>query len=246
MASIKGLLATLLGLDASGDPYALALSEDGYLRASLPGQAGGGTKHNPKGLLICPVGFTPSGLLKNLQVDAGGNLIATLIGGSANQIIKSDGTDAEWDDLLDIITALKLNAGARVYYDDVKVLTTGVWTSIPLNVEVYDTDDIHDNVTNNTRLTCKTAGKYAISGGGVMEGHATGIRYIAVRHNNTTWIAVDDRIGIISGNNILINTQYDLAVNDYVELYMMQNSGGDLDIWQTDVLSPSFMMQRIG
>jgi len=112
--SVKGLLATLLGLDASGIPYALAVDENGYVRASLPGQAGGGTKRNPKGLLINPVGFSPTGVIKNFQVDAGGNLIITLIGGTANHIIKSDGTDAEWDALADVIKAAILTADGDI------------------------------------------------------------------------------------------------------------------------------------
>jgi len=116
--SVKGLLATLLGLDASGIPYALAVDENGYVRASLPGQAGGGTKHNPKGLLINPVGFSPTGVLKNLQVDAGGNLIVTLVGGSANEILKSDGTDGEWDTLANVIKETILFSNGEIIIRD--------------------------------------------------------------------------------------------------------------------------------
>lgn len=246
--SAIGKLKTLLGLDSVSALYALAVDENGYLMLSFPGQAGGGTKRNPVGDLISPVGISPSGLLKNLQVDAGGNLIITLLGGTANQIVKSDGTDAEWDDLLDIINALKLNARARVYNGSDIATASGVWKFLTFGSERYDTDAIHSVVSDTNQLVCKTAGNYSISGGAAFEANAVGIRQLTIRINGSTYIALNRQQATTGAeeDHLSIETKYDLAVNDYAELGAYQASGGALDIKAYGNWSPEFMMTRIG
>jgi hypothetical protein len=102
-------------------------------------------------------------------------------------------------------------------------------TILDLGAEDYDTNTMHDNVTNNSRITIKTAGYYQIGSYIVFAANATGIRSFQIKKN---------------GNAARINTQnapsggdcqtmgscvLQLNVNDYIQLQVYQNSGGTLN-----------------
>jgi hypothetical protein len=149
----------------------------------------------------------------------------------------------------DNIRFLRTPPQARVYHNANQSITTAVETALALNSERFDNDVIHDTVTNNSRLTCKTAGKYAIGGHIEWAVNATGTRLARIRLNGATFIASSD--GPVAGhgtynirNNVM--TLYDLAVNDYVELMAFQDSGAGLNVLVTGNLSPEFWMQLVG
>src|SRR6266498_542252 len=77
----------------------------------------------------------------------------------------------------------------RVTTTAAQTLTTSVPLSFVFASERFDTDAIHDNTTNNSRLTCKTAGVYQISGQVEYAANATGRRELLIRLNGTTPIA---------------------------------------------------------
>jgi len=174
-------------------------------------------------------------------------------------LLASDATNratfaANWTDLTDSgETSLHSHAGgaytegARVYNNADQTLGTAAWTSLALNSERYDTDSIHDTDTNNSRLTCKTAGKYSIVGSAMFVSNATGLRGIRIYLNNSTIIA-KLYIQAINGDTtpMAISTIYDLDVDDYVELQSIQTSGGDLAVAYSAEETPEFMMQRVG
>lgn len=137
--------------------------------------------------------------------------------------------------------------GARAYHNADQTLTNNTAIALALNSERYDTDTIHDTVTNNSRLTCHTAGKYDIKGNGRIAANATGDRYLSIRLNGTTTIAITYMKS--PGASILILSvacDYQLAVNDYVELVAFQNSGGDINLEAIGNYSPEFSMHLIG
>src|SRR6266540_1216557 len=135
---------------------------------------------------------------------------------------------------------------ARVYHNIAQTLTTAVTLVLAFNSERFDTDTIHDTVTNNTRLTCKTAGVYAIGASAEFAANATGYRQLQIRLNAVTAICEQDitSIGAVV-HRMSLATVYQLAVNDYVELTATQNSGGNLNINATGNHSPEFWMARI-
>lgn len=137
--------------------------------------------------------------------------------------------------------------GARVYHNATQSIPTATRTALAFNSERYDTDAIHDPVTNNSRLTCKTAGKYILSGSISFSAHATGLRNLRIRLNGST-VLVDLLLGMTFDNQWsgAVSTIYDLAVNDYVELTVYQNSGGNLIIYASPNSTPEFMMSRVG
>ncbi|GAI13046.1 unnamed protein product, partial [marine sediment metagenome] len=140
--------------------------------------------------------------------------------------------------------AHSFNKSARVYHTIVQAIPNETATTLAFNSEDWDTDAIHDNVTNNGRLTCKTAGVYLIIGTGVVETNFDGRRVIVFRLNDTSEILNVGFAQDAGGVAYLIGTVlWNMAVNDFVEMQVWQNSGVELDI--LDLPLPIFMMVRI-
>lgn len=136
----------------------------------------------------------------------------------------------------------------HVYHDAQQEIANRTDTVLAFNSERFDTDSIHDNSANNSRLTCKTAGKYLISGHAEFTQHATGLRTLWILLNGTTILAMQKVPGTsVSNNNttISIQTMWDLEVNDYVELWVRQASGTSLNVLAVNS-SPQFMMVKVG
>ena len=132
---------------------------------------------------------------------------------------------------------------ARVYNDADIAVANNSNVTLTFNKERWDTDTIHDTSTNTGRLTCKTAGIYHIYASVAFASNATGYRYINIRLNGSTMIATLGHTEVAASNeNMSISTEYSLAVNDYVELLVYQNSGGALNVIATPNSSPEFGM----
>lgn len=112
--------------------------------------------------------------------------------------------------------------------------------------ERYDTDALHSITTNTSRLTCVRAGVHHISAGMTYAGSAAGnLRIIAIRLNGTTTIAQFDGKPLSTNTVALaVAVDYKLALNDYVEVITLQDSGGSL----TSLNSPMarFSMRWVG
>ena len=87
------------------------------------------------------------------------------------------------------ITMSPIGQGARVYHNAAQAIATSSGTALAFNNERYDTDLIHDPATNNSRLTCQTAGKYLIIANIQWAANATGFRQLGIMLNGTTTIA---------------------------------------------------------
>lgn len=122
--------------------------------------------------------------------------------------------------------------GCRVYGSANQSINTATVTALSFNTERYDTDTMHDNSTNPTRITCKTAGTYSLKGMIGWAANATGWRACYLRINGSTYIAAlrANSTGAVDANYFIISTDYVMAVNDYAELAVEQNSGGALNV----------------
>lgn len=144
----------------------------------------------------------------------------------ANQIVEVvyDGTNFQ-------LIGEKLVPRARVSNNAVQSIANNTLTALSFNSETYDTDVIHDNATNSSRLTCKTAGVYQIIANVTFASNATGYRRVLLHFNGGGDIA-EVIVSAVSGvtTSISATSDYLLAVNDYVEVKVQQNSGGALDV----------------
>lgn len=138
--------------------------------------------------------------------------------------------------------------GARVYKDANQTISNGSWTAVQFNQERFDTDTIHDNATNNTRLTATTAGKYLIGFNGHFAADNVGYRGMRVYVNNTTNIArwQNDALAGSVICPVSLVTLYDMSATDYVEFLGYQTSGGDLDLVSSGNESIEAWMFRVG
>jgi hypothetical protein len=121
----------------------------------------------------------------------------------------------------------------RAYNNGGQVLTTSTFTKIDLDAETTDVGAMHDNVTNNTRITIPANGAatYVIAGVVQFAANGTGYRYAQVLLNNTTTIG-QAIANPVPGQamSVAVAFSYDLVAGDYIELRGYQNSGGDLAI----------------
>lgn len=137
--------------------------------------------------------------------------------------------------------------GARVRHNANQAIPHNVWTILAFNQERYDTDTIHDNVVNNSRLTCKTPGVYVITFVFSWVANATGWRLAYFYLNASTYIAIVAWDAVATDQTRMsMTTIYKLALNDFVEAGVYQNSGGALNVNSNTFYSPAFAMQRIG
>ena len=137
--------------------------------------------------------------------------------------------------------------GARVYHNANQAIPNNTITPLAFNSERYDTDSIHDPAVNNSRLTCKTAGKYVISAHCYFAANAVGGRRLQIYWNGTLYIFVTRRAPDDGNYGFLAaTTMTHLSVNDFVEAAVLQDSGAPLNVVSAISFSPEFMMQRIG
>lgn len=139
--------------------------------------------------------------------------------------------------------------GARAYNSGNLTIATATATVLTLDSERWDTDTIHSTSSNTGRLTCNTAGYYAIWGSVYWAASATSYRQVNIQLNGTTNIVVvRDETNTISSDPMMqdISTVYQLSATDYVELVVRQETGGNLNITAAANYSPEFAMHRIG
>lgn len=133
----------------------------------------------------------------------------------------------------------------RVYHNAAQSVASSVGTNLAFNSERFDTNAMHDNVTNNTRLTAKTAGKYLVVGSVYWENNSIGIRGLSIVKNGAIIIAQAMQPAIDAYCSQTISTIINMSVNDYVELQAFQNSGISLNVTSTASYSPEFSMVKI-
>jgi len=148
----------------------------------------------------------------NTIQDKGGN---TLLSSDGAGVISSGGA----------ITNTPAFSANRTTYGN--TLTTNVDTKVIYNNEYYDTDSAYD--TSNGRFTVPSgkAGKYFFCATVAMNANYAYVR-IKLRKNGTaifrgTAIRLDT-----SGTSV--SATIDLAVGDYVEVYVTQDSTNDVEV----------------
>ena len=114
----------------------------------------------------------------------------------------------------------------RVYSSAAQNIPQNSDETITWNQENYDTDTMHDNSTNNSRITATTAGKYLIVCNIEWAAGITGWRNHYLIVNGSTTIG-STRIMALDASKPVYNlvTIWDFSATDYVELRVHQNAG---------------------
>mgnify|MGYP001615564739 CR=1 FL=1 len=133
---------------------------------------------------------------------------------------------------------------ARVYNNANQTITTATVTALTFNSESYDNGALHSTSINTSRLTAAVAGRYLVHGFVWFNSNTTGQRQARLHKNGTVVthaIVPGSAVAIV----IHVSDILDLTANDYMELCVYQDSGGNLDVVGADAQT-NFAMIRIG
>lgn len=119
-----------------------------------------------------------------------------------------------------------------------QTLTTGVTLSpVLFDTERYDTALMHDTVTNNGRLTCRTPGRYRVTLNLSFLSNATGYRQLRLFKNGGTVVG-EWTSNAVNGEDTSLGGSIEIdlraedtplgTVADYLTVSGFQNCGGDL------------------
>lgn len=96
---------------------------------------------------------------------------------------------------------------------------SGVHTYLPWDTEDFDTDTMHDNVTNNSRLTATTAGTYLV----YFTGSTTASVLFAIEHSSGSNLAYTPVLA--SDHPVSLTAMAVLTAGQYVRLRVSGVSG---------------------
>jgi len=136
------------------------------------------------------------------------------------------------------------NVSVKVTKSLSQSITSGDYTALTFDTETFDTDNMHDNTTNPTRLTVNTAGLYIIEATVASQSFASGTLVCTLLLNGTTAIGYNGINDLNNGdpNYLEISTIYNLSQGDYIELFASQDSGVNIAIFVTGT---NFSMARL-
>lgn len=131
----------------------------------------------------------------------------------------------------------------RVHNNAAQPIPNSALTILNFQSERFDLTGMHSTVTNVSRLTIATSGKYLIGGHAEFAHNPGGTkRTILVWRNGTTSVAEQSGTpaNAVFGSRLGVVTLLNLIAGDFVELGAFQDSGGALDILDLDGVSAEF------
>jgi hypothetical protein len=139
--------------------------------------------------------------------------------------------------------------GCAVYSATSQTIADSTWTAITYGSEYWDTDAFHSTSTNPSRITIPAgkAGKYLLTIFGVWQAGSIGNRQLRILKNGT-----DEPFRNYAQNNTTTlsqqaSYQIELAVADYIEVYVNQANGGNLSWYgQNDASGSLFAVTFLG
>lgn len=137
-----------------------------------------------------------------------------------------------------LASEIGLLPACRVEHNTTQSLTSGATAPLLFNTETWDTDTMHDPVTNTSRITFTTPGIYIVGCNAEIAANATGQRQLWVTQNGSATrlenVGVPTASGTLPTMLSLSTTIRATASTDYVEFTAFQNAGVALNVVQTD------------
>jgi hypothetical protein len=129
---------------------------------------------------------------------------------------------------------------ATLYMSSSVSLSNNTWTLVTWDGEYQDEDTspMHSTSSNTSRLTAITPGRYEVSVRAYFAANATGTRGINVTPNGAGTRDVDNAAlsdsfwAAANSTNQLVTATFEwlASANDYIELWVIQSSGGALNL----------------
>lgn len=145
-------------------------------------------------------------------------------------------------DLVDNVKFLRDPPKCQLGKAAVQSAANNTFVVVTWTTEAVDTNGMHDNVTNNTRITAVTSGIYYVWTSIMFAVNATGYRRIDFRRNGVLVVPAiaQNSIGTL-GWMYSVGALLTAATNDYFEIAVVQTSGAALDISTTSVAQAVWM-----
>lgn len=132
---------------------------------------------------------------------------------------------------LPVLSSTPIVSAVRVMKTAIQTFAGETATVITWNTEVFDTDNYHSNVTNNSRLTVPRTGYYSLKSVLSFGVDTSGARVLFYRVNGGTALALSTTTGVSSRDTRLSGTiDLFLTSGDYVEILGLHASGGSLGV----------------
>jgi hypothetical protein len=148
-------------------------------------------------------------------------------------LVVGEDIDGEDNDVSIAGSVIKSTAlGCRVYNSNVQTIFDTTTTILNFSAEQWDTDTCWAAGADSNKLFAKHAGYYIIAGNVSWEGSVTGRRNFAILDKNgNNLVAFSTWPGDATlCHQFAMTGMFYMAVNDYVQFQVWQNSGGALDI----------------
>ncbi len=205
---------------------------------------GNGTADNARSnaMVVLKNGNVGIGGSPSVKLDVSGTVKAAA-GGAADtgMIVQGAASQTaslqEWQDSAGTVLASISPSGifttnapkVRAYFSSAGTsIVNNTTTAMNFDAEAYDIGNIHDNA-NPSRFTVPVTGYYRMSAIVWFQTNSTGFRQLYLKRGGTVNLA-SALIPAVNGANtmMVITTAAYLSAGDYVEVYALQNSGGDL------------------
>lgn len=109
-------------------------------------------------------------------------------------------------------------------------IANNTMTAVSFANEIYDTDTMHSNTVNPTRVTFTTAGTYVVTFVAVWNKNAVGNRVAQIRKNGSDVLAYESKLhggaDLYVGHTLVVQDEF--SATDYVEGLVLQTSGSAL------------------
>ncbi len=142
------------------------------------------------------------------------------------------------DDVRDAVNFLLNPPRLQVYHSVDRTATTGTWLLAIFDSESWDSDTtMHSTSSNTSRLIAPVAGQYRVDALVYWTGNATGGRGVNFTKNgagtrSATNSALSDGFATPQNNTNQLHAvsfEVTMAANDYLEMWVYQASGGNLN-----------------
>jgi len=131
------------------------------------------------------------------------------------------------------VTGIKMGIviGCELEHSGPVSMANGVFTTLAFDSEVWDTNSMHSNVTNNSRITIVTSGVYMFMAQGLWAGAAGGTQRRVDFYFNGGNQSRGYTVNPVGGNNITwsISLIWFIPAGDYVEIKGYQDSGAAIN-----------------
>jgi hypothetical protein len=153
--------------------------------------------------------------------------------GTTGQVLTADTTVSPYKVKWAAVASGSTFAGCLLHNNDTAQtgIANNTRTAVTFSAELLDTDSYHSTSTNTSRITIPTGkgGKYWIFAGGLSTNQGSGILMGSIYKNGAQIISGQDLSGTTvtsGGATPTVNFVLDLVATDYIELRILQNSGG--------------------